>query len=127
VLPDWAPPLDTSIDAGFHIVPAVVTVLDLLFFSPPWTIAALPSIALSTAIAFGYWFWIEMCFAKNGFYPYPIFEMLDTPQRIGLFAGSAAVFATAVAGLKGLYKAANGVHISEDKPRSVPGDVKKRA
>ena len=42
--------------------------MDLLLFSPPWTIKFLPALGLSTIIAFGYWFWIEQCFAHNGWY-----------------------------------------------------------
>ena len=78
-----APPLPLSADLSFHAVPALTLVLDLLFFSPPYAIASLPALALSGCIAFGYWFWIERCYQFNNFYPYPIFEMLDTPQRIG--------------------------------------------
>lgn len=83
VLPDWAPPLALSADLSFHAMPAISLVIDLLFFSPPYTIAFLPALGLSGCIAFGYWFWIERCYQFNEFYPYPIFEMLDTTQRVG--------------------------------------------
>lgn len=83
VLPDWAPPLPFETDLSFHAVPALTLVADLLFFSPPYTIAFVPALVLSSTIAFGYWFWIERCCQVNHFYPYPIFEMLSTPQRIG--------------------------------------------
>lgn len=64
-------------------MPSITLVIDLLFFSPPYTIAFLPTLALSGCIAFGYWFWIERCYQFNNFYPYPIFELLNTPQRVG--------------------------------------------
>lgn len=83
VLPDWAPRLPLYADLGFHAVPALALVADLLFFSPPWTIAFVPALALSNGIAFGYWFWIERCYQFNQFYPYPIFEMLGTKERVG--------------------------------------------
>jgi hypothetical protein len=82
-VPDWAPPLSFEADLSFHAVPAVALVVDLLFFSPPWTIAVLPALALSGCVAFGYWFWIERCYQFNHFYPYPIFELLNTTQRVG--------------------------------------------
>jgi hypothetical protein len=56
----------TVVDLGFHAVPAIVLLVDLLFLSPPWTITALPALALSSVIAFGYWFWIEKCYQNNG-------------------------------------------------------------
>ena len=72
VLPDWAPPLPFAADCSFHAIPAIALAVDLLFFSPPWTIAFLPALGLSGVIAFGYWFWIEKCYEVNKFYPYPV-------------------------------------------------------
>jgi hypothetical protein len=107
VLPEWAPRLATNIDFGFHVIPAVALTLDLLFFSPPWTITALPAVGVSTVIAFGYWFWIEICFERNGFYPYPIFEMLGQKERVALFAGSALLMTGNTLLLRGLYRVVN--------------------
>lgn len=56
----------SSADLGFHAVPSIVMLVDLLLLSPPWTISALPSLGLSSIIAFGYWFWVEQCFSYNG-------------------------------------------------------------
>lgn len=129
VLPDWAPPLDLSDDFSFHAVPALLLVLDLLFLSPPWTISALPAIGLSTAIAFGYWFWVELCYAHNGYYPYPLFERLETPWRVVLFAGSALVMSCSTWCLRWLYGKVNGRSIEAgleggDFLKGRPGDVK---
>jgi hypothetical protein len=118
VLPEWAPRLATSIDFGFHVTPSVALTLDLLFFSPPWTIRALPATAVSGVIAFGYWFWIEICYGRNGFYPYPIFQMLDTTQRVGLFAGSAILMAVVTVALRETYRVVNrGTRITESGER----------
>jgi hypothetical protein len=51
---------------SFHVTPALVMLFDLLLLSPPWTITVAPALALSTLIAFGYWFWIELCYQNNG-------------------------------------------------------------
>ena len=83
MLPDWAPPLPLHTDLSFHAIPSLALVADLLCFSPPYTVAFLPALGLSGCIAFGYWFWIERCYQHNQFYPYPLFEVLSTPQRIG--------------------------------------------
>jgi FAR-17a/AIG1-like protein len=50
------------------MIPSVLLVLDILFLSPPWTITPLPAIGLSGALAFAYWFWIELCYQNNGWY-----------------------------------------------------------
>lgn len=96
--------------------------IDLLFLSPPWTITALPSLGLSGIIAFGYWFWVEHCFSYNGFYPYPIFELLPTSGRIGLFSASAAVMALSTGTLKWLYGRINGFGVPMS-PQSRAGDI----
>ncbi|KAF1981856.1 hypothetical protein K402DRAFT_439197 [Aulographum hederae CBS 113979] len=113
VLPTWAPPIATTADLSFHLIPSLLLTLDLLLFSPPYSITFLPTSLLSLAIAFGYWFWVELCFSHNGFYPYPIFAQLSTPWRVVLFAGSAAVFTGSTEGLKGVYGWVNGRGIEE--------------
>ncbi|PPJ52187.1 hypothetical protein CBER1_09912 [Cercospora berteroae] len=128
VLPDWAPPLGFGADLSFHAVPAIALAVDLLFFSPPWTIAFLPALGLSGAIAFGYWFWIERCYQFNNFYPYPIFDLLSTPQRIGLFAASAFLMTLSTSVLIWLYAVINGRDVSglssNNVQRSRSGNVK---
>ncbi|KAH9827370.1 UPF0641 membrane protein [Teratosphaeria destructans] len=108
VLPDWAPPIGLLPDLSFHAVPAISLVTDLLFFSPPYTIAFLPALGLSGLIAFGYWLWIEQCYQANKFYPYPIFTMLTTLQRVGLFTFSALLMTLSTSLLTWLYGVVNG-------------------
>lgn len=51
---------------GFHAVPSILLVVDLLFLSPPWTITVVPAMGISSVLAFGYWFWVELCYSHNG-------------------------------------------------------------
>ncbi|KAF9879279.1 integral membrane protein [Colletotrichum karsti] len=95
-------------DVGFHLVPAVVLTLDLIFFSPPWTIRAYSAMAVSMVFAFLYWGWVELCFSKNGMYPYPIFAILNTAQRVGLFTFSAMLMTASSSFLKLVYGRFNG-------------------
>jgi len=53
-------------DVGFHAMPSILLTVDLLLLSPPWTIRAAPAMALSLAIAVGYWAWVEHCYSHNG-------------------------------------------------------------
>ncbi|KIW03252.1 uncharacterized protein PV09_05473 [Verruconis gallopava] len=121
VVPEWAPKLPLSADMGFHAAPAILMVVDLLFFSPPWTIAAAPAMALSSTIAGLYWLWVEKCYEQNKFYPYPIFDEVGHKGRIALFSGSAVVMALATILLKWLYGIVNGTAIANERP----GKVKK--
>jgi hypothetical protein len=93
-----------------------VLIIDVLFFSPPWTIAALPAIGISSSIAIGYWFWVEECYKNNGFYPYPIFDEAGPQGRIFLFAMSAVTMSLGVWGLQFAYGILNGT--------DVPGKIK---
>lgn len=103
---DMELPLPT--DLSFHLAPSLLLLIDLLLFSPPWTITVLPAIALSTVIALAYWFWIELCYSYNGFYPYPLFALLDNTQRMGLFGASALLMAINTVVLKWVYGRVNG-------------------
>ncbi|KAJ4344507.1 uncharacterized protein N0V89_012250 [Didymosphaeria variabile] len=102
-------------DLGFHFFPSLLLSLDALLLSPPWPSspvnprASLISLISSTVIAFLYWFWIELCYSRNGFYPYPIFSLLNTPQRIGLFAASGVAMWAVGAGLRWCYRVINGI------------------
>lgn len=51
---------------GFHAVPSVLLVVDLLFLSPPWTITVVPAMGISAVLAGGYWVWVEQCYRHNG-------------------------------------------------------------
>jgi len=80
-----------------------------MFFSPPWTIKPIPVFGLSAAIAIAYWWWINYCFSYNNFYPYPLFELLDTKSRALLFGGSACVMSIVTLLLKKAYNIVNGI------------------
>ncbi|KAH8910783.1 hypothetical protein BR93DRAFT_934370 [Coniochaeta sp. PMI_546] len=95
-------------DFGFHAMPAIMMTLDLLLLSPPWTIRAYAAMALSMITAFLYWGWVEYCFSKNGWYPYPIFDLLSTWQRVVLFTVSACLMTGSTMALKWVYGKLNG-------------------
>ncbi|RAL02460.1 putative integral membrane protein [Aspergillus ibericus CBS 121593] len=122
VVPEWAV-IPLHADIGFHAVPSIVLLIDLLFLSPPWTISVLPALGLSSTIAFGYWFWIERCFQYNGWYPYPLLDAASFEGRIGIFAVSAIVMALSTGTLKWLYGRVNG-YGTGTKAQSRPGHIK---
>ncbi|KAK1757529.1 FAR-17a/AIG1-like protein [Echria macrotheca] len=95
-------------DFGFHAMPAIMLSLDLILLSPPWTIRAYGAWTISMVIAFLYWFWIEYCFAMNGWYPYPLFGILATWQRVALFTVSAFLMTGSTMALKWVYGTVNG-------------------
>ncbi|RMD44199.1 hypothetical protein DV735_g790, partial [Chaetothyriales sp. CBS 134920] len=67
---------------------------------------------------------LVLCFAHNGFYPYPLFALLDWPQRTVLFAASAVLMAANTVVLQWVYARVNGglllFHPSVDRHHLVP-------
>lgn len=55
-------------------------------------------------------------------YPYPLFSVLDTQQRVALFTGAAALMTGSTVMLQWLYGKLNG--LTTTPRRSVPGNVK---
>lgn len=66
LIPDEEMQLGLLPDVGFHLAPAFFLTLDLVLFSPPWTIPVYAVMTLSTTLAFAYWYWVELCFNHNG-------------------------------------------------------------
>ncbi|KAH7132497.1 FAR-17a/AIG1-like protein [Dendryphion nanum] len=121
VVPSDLPMLPLWNDLNFHLFPAILLSVDALLLSPPWPTspvnpnAPLITLTSSTGLAFAYWFWIEWCYSYNGFYPYPIFELLSTLQRVGLFAISGATMWVVGSGLRVLYAYINGYERLDDR------------
>jgi len=76
--------------------------------------APLLMLGLSTGVAFLYWWWIEICYSYNGFYPYPIFAMLSTYQRVGLFVVSGSIMWVVGGVLRMAYAYLNGYEQVEE-------------
>jgi hypothetical protein len=104
---ELALPLPT--DLSFHLTPTLALLIDILFFSPPWTITVLPACAFSGFIATGYWWWVERCYERNGYYPYPIFDLVGFEGRVALFVGSAVSMVLGTVVLKALQGRVMGV------------------
>ncbi|KAI2616603.1 FAR-17a/AIG1-like protein [Hypoxylon sp. NC1633] len=111
-------------DFGFHAAPALFLAIDLLFLSPPWTIHGYSALALSEFLAFLYWFWVEYCFSHNGWYPYPIFGILNTWQRALLFTFSASLMTGSTMILKWTYGRVNGIEKFEKEAVADPAGIR---
>ncbi|KAJ4370520.1 hypothetical protein N0V83_005041 [Neocucurbitaria cava] len=120
VVPPDLPMPPLLYDLGYHLVPAVVLTLDAILLSPPWPTMPMnpqaPMIMLvtSTAVAFAYWWWVEICYSYNGYYPYPLFGVLTTLQRVGLFVLSGITMWVVGGALRALYAWVNGYESVEE-------------
>ncbi|RPB11261.1 hypothetical protein P167DRAFT_536992 [Morchella conica CCBAS932] len=113
--------IDTFVDLSLHLFPAALLLIDALLLSPPWTVGVVPALLVPGCLATFYWFWLEHCYSYNGWYPYPIMEILKTEHRIILFAGSALTMSASTLALKWAFSRFNG-----QLGKAVPGDAKRR-
>ncbi|KAF4962745.1 hypothetical protein FSARC_9193 [Fusarium sarcochroum] len=95
--------IDPLPDLGFHLVPAVLLVLDFVLLSPQATITTRSMISLSTILAVLYWCWIELCFYQNGWYPYPMMDQFSAGQRISIFIASSGLLTLSSSGLQWIH------------------------
>ncbi|CAD6504505.1 BgTH12-00015 [Blumeria graminis f. sp. triticale] len=94
-------------DIGFHAMPALLLGIDFFYLSPPWRVRLPQALGLSFTISFLYWNWVEHCHSHNKFYPYPLFELLNTTQRFILFSSAALLMAGSIMVLQVLYRKVN--------------------
>ncbi|KAI1767656.1 FAR-17a/AIG1-like protein [Hypoxylon sp. FL1150] len=114
-------------DFGFHAAPAIFLAIDLLLLSPPWTIHGYSALALSECLAFLYWFWVEYCHSHNGWYPYPIFDILNTWQRALLFTFSATLMTGSTMLLKWTYGKINGIEEFKKEAVADPAGIRTKS
>ncbi|CAJ0543604.1 Ff.00g038340.m01.CDS01 [Fusarium sp. VM40] len=95
--------IDPLPDLGFHLVPAVLLVLDFLLLSRGATITTRGMMTLSTVLAVVYWCWIELCFYQNGWYPYPMMDKFSAAQRVTIFVASAGLLTLSSSGLQWIH------------------------
>jgi len=106
--PKVAPQLPLLIDLGFHFIPTLLLMIDTLFLSPPWETHALAALMSFSVVAGGYWIWVEECFSKNNFYPYPLMGLMNREQRLMLFAFATLLCWSSFLTVRGLYRMVNG-------------------
>lgn len=85
--------ISSELDRRLHLYPAIFEALSATFFAQRrWRQVLFGPLFLFLGVGGGYWLWIETTFKHNGFYPYPLFAVLDT-QKKAAFVGGAVVLA----------------------------------
>lgn len=112
VPPEFVIPMD--VDLSFHLAPAVFLLLDHLLYSPPYQTSSGAMVVYATGVGFSYWYWVEVCYKANGWYVYPLFGLLSTAQRVGLFVFSSVLVTVFFASIKKTHGALNGSVVRVD-------------
>lgn len=84
LLPQW-------VDLSIHVYPAFVETVDVLFFTSRYRNSSVSAFTLFLAITALYWKWVHHTFSMNGFFPYPLLELLDQEKRAMLFVGATVI------------------------------------
>lgn len=80
------------LDRKVHLYPAIYEFLSSTIFSTRrWVRGNFMPLFIFSAVACGYWAWIETTFKYNGFYPYPLFNVLDTQSKALLIAAGTLI------------------------------------
>ncbi|OCK83550.1 hypothetical protein K432DRAFT_379409 [Lepidopterella palustris CBS 459.81] len=96
-------------DIGFHLLPFIFLLIDLLYFSPRYFLPPLPSFAVFAGFLSLYrGVWLEICVARNGWVPYPVLAELSAGREFTLWGVCAALAWGASMGLRGLCGALDG-------------------
>ena len=98
-------------DCSFHLAPAIFLSIDFLLFSPPSQTALAMSVAQFTSLGVAYYFWVEWCYQRNGFYAYPMLHHLSATGKIWLFLGATALALFGSIILSRAYKAMRPRHV----------------
>lgn len=91
------------LDLSLHALPAVLLVLDFMYLSPAWGTTALRSVAVDCSIAAAYLTWLEYCFSRNHWYPYPLLLVLSPEQKVLLTAVSALLMVASTTSLQWIH------------------------
>ncbi|KAK4074743.1 uncharacterized protein Triagg1_4892 [Trichoderma aggressivum f. europaeum] len=100
--------LPLLLNLGFHFAPAIFQSLDYILFSPPWTLPTSGLVALSATFAYAYRCWVDYSHSRNGWYPYPLLKVLNTPQQLLLHALTGVLVFASSRVLNWVYTKANG-------------------
>ncbi|UPK95524.1 hypothetical protein LCI18_006459 [Fusarium solani-melongenae] len=111
--------IDPLLDIGFHLAPAVLLSLDFIVFSPAWKITARGMMPLSVALALVYWCWIELCFQRNGWYPYPLFGQFSAIERSLIFVLAAGLLTASSSTLQWVHGGIQGPVLSSKNKAKV--------
>lgn len=85
--------ISSELDRRLHLYPAIFEALSATFFAQRrWRQGVFAPLLLFLSVGGSYWIWIETTFKHNGFYPYPLFAVLDVQQK-AMFVGGASILA----------------------------------
>lgn len=107
-------------DISMHAVPTVLLLIETFVFSAAIETSNARAALIYAAYGTGYYFWTERNARLNGWYPYPMFDLMSRAQRIGTFVGATAIAFLAFLVLKKLHNALYrqpGVHKPASKSR----------
>ncbi|KAF8848460.1 hypothetical protein BDZ45DRAFT_635694, partial [Acephala macrosclerotiorum] len=88
IVDSQALPLQSHRDIGFHLLPALFLIADHHVVPPKQVLRVRSELAFFAFVGFValYGLWLEICHARNGFWPYPILANVGVETKAGLFA-----------------------------------------
>lgn len=120
--------LPLHVDFGLHGAPAILLLIDFLCFSSNWTLNPLMTLILYANLGLGYWYvlfncrtkhpswvtnyfsrvWVHKTYAMNGYFPYPLLEIVSVQQRLLIFTIAILLMFSAFLTLRKIHYAIHG-------------------
>ncbi|KAJ8098829.1 FAR-17a/AIG1-like protein [Lipomyces tetrasporus] len=104
-----------QMDFALHGAPAILLVIDFLYFSPNWTTSPLAVLTIYSSAGVAYWMWVHRTYAVNNYFPYPLLEIVTTEQRALIFAVSIVILYGVFFSLRKLHSIVNKAHVKSEK------------
>ncbi|KAK9463010.1 FAR-17a/AIG1-like protein [Lipomyces oligophaga] len=80
--------LPLHVDFALHGAPALFLLTDFFLYADKWPKQSLPTLILYSILGVAYWFWVHKAYSVNGYFPYPLFSVVDTKGRAMIFVVS---------------------------------------
>lgn len=95
-------------DMSMHAIPTVLCLIEMFVFSEAIETSNVRAGLVYAAYATGYFFWTERNARLNGWFAYPMFDIMSREQRVATFVGATSVAFVVFLVLKRVYASIHG-------------------
>ncbi|BFZ55091.1 hypothetical protein PYCC9005_002130 [Savitreella phatthalungensis] len=91
-----------------HAIPTILLLVEIFGMSEALEASTLVGMVTYSLYGLGYYAWIKHCQSINGWYPYPMFDLMTEAQRRMTVAGATIIAFGSFLGLRWAYRLVYG-------------------
>lgn len=107
-----------SADLSMHALPTLLLLVEVFALSEALDASPRTGAIIYGAFGAAYYAWVTHCASKNGWYPYPMLDLMTEPQRALTVAGATTLAFASFLALKALHAAVYGKSVTAGKKLS---------